>query len=643
MSLSYDARKKKIILEFIKNNGPITGKYLSKIIGVSSRTIRKDIKLLNYDLKSQGIKITSKPRIGYSINPRGKNTLIVLNEYIKEAKENLAVLPEERVFYIIERLLYTNEFITIEELANELYVSKSTIDNDINKVEKWLSKNKLELIKKASCGIKIYGNEIQLRYSISDYLMSICDTKYIEDILKINICKIKEIILDTDEVISLKLSDVTFNNLIIHIAIAIKRIKEGKEISLPLTEIRNLKSKKEYEMAAKIVENLEKTFCISMPEGEKAYITIHLLGIKALRDEKLNIKELETAIGKDLLAIIHEMLWKLEDVYKINFLNDEKLIYGLALHLKPALNRFKYNMNLRNPLLNEIKAEYPYAFEMGVVASKVLEKKVNLRINENEIGYIAIHLMASLERKNNIAKNSIEKVAIVCSTGIGTAQLLASKIRNTFPNIKITGIFPSYKIGKVLLTKPDLILSTIPIDDCEVPVIHVSALLNKIDLQRISDVIENSKRIEEKIKLYDLFDKDLYIKKIKTKDKFEVIKRLSELLYDKNCVKEAFLQSVIEREKISSTFISNLVAIPHALFENVIHSKIAIGVLDKPIQWGGNMVQLVFLLALEKMTDEDYTNIFNTLFFILDDRKKISDLIKADCFESFMEIIKSEE
>ncbi|WP_251861745.1 BglG family transcription antiterminator [Clostridium sp. Marseille-Q2269] len=639
--MSYDARKKKIISEFIECNGPITGEYLSKVVGVSSRTIRNDIKLLNKELKTEEIEITSTPRIGYSVNPYNNNTFKVLKKYTEGTKDNIAILPEDRVFYIIKRLLDTSKFITLEQLSNELYVSKSTVDNDIDKVEKWVKKNNLELIKRPNYGIKIHGDEMQFRYSISDYFMSICDTKYIEDILNMNVDKIRNIILDMDEITSLKLSDVAFNNLIIHIAIAIKRIKEGKDISLPPTEITNLKGKKEYEMAEKIVNTLEKEFCISIPHGEKAYITIHLLGIKALKDEELNMEELEAVIGSNLLKIIYDMLTKLEEVYKINFSKDEKLIYGLVLHLKPAVNRVKYNMNLRNPLLNEIKEEYPRAFEMGVVASKVLEHNINLKINEDEIGYIAMHIGASLERKKDIGKKTIKKVAIICSTGIGTAQLLASKIRNTFPNIIITGIHPSYKIEEVLLKKPDLILSTIPIKVNNVPVIYVSSLLGKKDLQKIRDVIEDSEKVSEKIKLYDLFHKDLYIKGIKTKDKFEVIKILSKLLNDKNCVTEEFLQSVIEREQISSTSISNLVAIPHALFENVIDSKIAIGILEKPIQWGENMVQIVLLLALEKMTDEDFTNIFDTLFSILDDKKGVLELVKADCFENFMKLIKS--
>ncbi|EOD01531.1 Transcriptional antiterminator of lichenan operon, BglG family [Caldisalinibacter kiritimatiensis] len=574
----------------------------------------------------------------------------MLKRYLEENKSDVPVLPEDRVFYIIRKLLNTNEFITLEELASDLYVSKSTIDKDIDKVEKWLNKYNLKLVKKPNYGIWVEGNELQLRFSISDYFMDIknrdsnstCDTEYIKNILAIDIEEIKDIILEVYKDAPIKLSDIAFGNLVIHIAIAIKRIKENKKISLPSTEIKNLKSKNEYKIAEKIVEGLEKVFDINIPEAEKGYITIHLLGTKALRDEELDNHELEAAIGEGLLGLIQRMIQEVNKVYKIDLSKDEKLVYGLALHLKPALNRLKYKMNLRNPLLKEIKEEYPHAFEMAVIACKVLEQDRKVKIDENEIGYIAMHLGAALERKKYIEKKLIRKVSIICATGIGTAQLLASKIKKTFPDIEIAGIYPSYKIDEVLLKKPDLILTTVPVDIDEIPVIHVSSLLNKEDLERINNVIENSQVVNPKCKLYDLFDRDLYIKGIKTKDKYEVIEVLSEALYNKKCVKESFIESAIEREKISSTSIGNLVAIPHALLGNAINSRIAVGILDKPIQWGENMVQLVFLLALEEMTDKEFENIFDTFFTIVDDRRKILDLIKADCFEEFIRFLKTE-
>lgn len=649
--MSYDARKGKIITEFIECNGLVTAEYLSKKIGVSSRTIRSDIKLINEELEIKGISIKSKPKIGYAINPFDAMTITVLKKYITEEKCDIAISPEDRVFYILRKLLQNNrQFITLEGLANELYVSKSTIDNDTEKVEKWLNRYNLRLLRKPNYGMKILGNELQLRYLISNYLKDtkqksnkkLIQAKYIENMLNIKTDIIKNIILDVYKDESLKLSDIAFQNLIMHIAVAINRIEENKEIDIPVSEINKLKNSKEYNTAKKIVKELEKEFHVDIPESENAYITIHLLGIKALKDDEFNINNLKSDIPNELLLLIQNMIQEIKNVYKIDFSNDEELVYGLALHLRPTINRLRNNMSIRNPLLDDVKEEYPYAFDMAISASKILEQYSSLSINENEIGYLAMHIGAALERKEYTEGREIKRVSIICATGMGTAQLLASKIKKLFRDVVIIGIYPSYKSKEVVLKKPDLILATVPVDINEIPVIQVSSLFNKEDIHKINNVFNNLGQLNKKYKLYELFDKELFITGIKEKDRYEVIKTLSNILYEKNCVNETFIQSAIDREKISATSTGNLLAIPHAFSGNVITSRIAVGILDKPIQWGENMVQIVFLLALEKMSSEDYENIFNTLYSIVADRKKILTLINSDSFKDFIKLLKVE-
>lgn len=648
--MSFDARKKSILLELLKNDGPITGKYLSKVLGVTSRTIRNDIKAINTELKRKNIEIISTPGVGYSIAINSEDHKEILNSMIM-GDSCIPVHPEDRVNYIIKRLLYANGFITLEKLADELYVSKTTIDNDINKVQEWLAKYNLELYKKQNYGIKIEGNEFNLRFSISDYLSNLkakdtnTDDVLTEIILEdVDIDYIRTVILDAYKEAPLKLSDIAYNNLVIHIAIAIKRIKEGKKIELPSKEINKFKNSREYKIAEEIVEKLKRRYGIDIPEGEKEYITIHLLGTKALKDDEIDKDEINTIIGRDLIETIQLMIEKIKKVYNVDFSEDEKLVFGLALHLKPALNRLKYNMNLRNPLLKDIKEEYFQAFEMAVVASKVLEDRENVKINENEIGYLAMHFGAAIERRKHMERNKNRRVAVICATGIGTAQLLAIKLKKTIPNIEIIGMFPSYKTEEALKRKPDFIVSTVPINrdfNTNTPIVYISSLLNKSDLEKINDVVENYAidRYGNDI-LLSLFERDLLIKDIKLRDKYEVIKLLSKILYEKQYVNSCFEKSVIEREKISSTSIGNLVAIPHAVLGSAIKSRIAVGILDKPIKWGkDSMVQIVFLLALEKMTNEQLERIFNNFYEIINDKKKVINLTKTNNFDEFINIL----
>ncbi|WDV45389.1 BglG family transcription antiterminator [Clostridiaceae bacterium M8S5] len=643
--MSYDARKGQIITEFIKSNGIVTAQYLSKIIGVSSRTIRNDIKLLNKELESKEICIKSKPKIGYIIEPFNASTSKFLERHITEAKSIMAILPKDRVHYILKKLLDNNQkFITLESLANELFVSKSTIDNDTEKVEELLNNYNLELLKKTNYGIKVIGDELQIRYMISNYIKDInnnIDSVYIknlEDIFGIDTDSIKQIILDVYSKDSMKFSDIALQNLIIHIAVALKRIETNREIEMDESEFINLKNRNEYEIAKKITNELEKRFIVKIPESENAYITLHLLGIKSIKYEEFSMDNYKDDKSNELSKLIQSMIHEINNVYKIDFTKDRELAYGLMLHLKPTINRLKNNMSIRNPLLDEIKEKYPYAFEMAISASKVLQAYSNNSIDENEIGYLAMHLGAALERK--AYRGDIKKISIICATGMGTAQLLASKIRNRFKDVIILGIFPSYKKREAVLQKPDLVIATVPVDINEIPVIQVSALFGKEDISVIANVLDNFEQYNEKCRLYELFDPQLYIKSIQSDNKYDVITMLSNILYNKKYVSEKFTQSTIDRENVSSTSTGNLLAIPHAFSGNVITSKIAVGILDRPIQWGENMVQIVMLLALEKMSSEEYEIIFNNLYSIVGDKKRVLELINSQSYQEFIRLLK---
>ncbi|WP_099336541.1 PRD domain-containing protein [Clostridium cadaveris] len=77
---------------------------------------------------------------------------------------------------------------------------------------------------------------------------------------------------------------------------------------------------------------------------------------------------------------------------------DRQLLSGLSLNLRPAINRLKYKMILRNPLLDSIKENYAEVFGAVWIASNVFEKHFGMRISEEEIGYIVLHICAGIER-----------------------------------------------------------------------------------------------------------------------------------------------------------------------------------------------------------------------------------------------------
>ncbi|WNB92609.1 BglG family transcription antiterminator [Bacillus sp. NEB1478] len=646
-------RLKEIMKELLMNHEPVTSAYFSRLLGVTSRTVRNDITVLNQELNKIGVKIDAQRGVGYFIEPKPDQEIRELIEELfginEISQKKLPVLPEERVLYILKSIVMADDFITIEQIANELYVSKSTVDNDLKQVEKLLSEFNVSLFKKPNYGIKLVGNEMNIRFCLSACLSDFKnepsqfhdenDSNHFVEGIDIDL--ITSITKEHLKELPFNIADLPLNNLIMHIAIGIQRIKKGKNIELESLDLNHLQNQKEYDTAYRIVASLEEAFCIKFPSGETGYITIHLMGAKRFQDGQLLKDDFIELIGESNHELITDILIEINSVYELDLKGDKEFIYGLGLHLRSAMNRMKYKMNLRNPMLKEIKASYPFSFELAIAASNIIQQKSDVMINEDEIGYIAVHLAAAIERMKNKKKRKVRRVAVVCASGLGTAKLLAASIENKFPGITIVGTYPSYSIKDIKQDDVDLILSTIPIsEERAIPILEINALLTEEDVSKVNDYISNEYLGEEKEKTFEeiskLFNEELFFTAIDKKEPISVIQTMAKSLESKGYVDETYLDSVLEREEISSTSIGNFVAIPHPLNPNAYDSCIAIGLLKKPIKWGEHQVQFVLLLALNEKDKEKFNLLFTRLWDLVQDKKLVAELCNTSDFTEVM-------
>jgi lichenan operon transcriptional antiterminator len=176
----------KILMLLIDNKKCLTGDEISKLIGVSSRTIRTDMKNLNDLLKVNGGGINSDKSKGYSLLIKDKKAFekFQINEDDNNPLEVNVSTPEERISYITTKLLFNalnDEQITQMDLADEMFISLSTLKNDLKDVEKKLAKYDLKVIGYKTKGMIVYGNEAQIRYFISEHIFNNTEIQNIDN------------------------------------------------------------------------------------------------------------------------------------------------------------------------------------------------------------------------------------------------------------------------------------------------------------------------------------------------------------------------------------------------------------------------------------------------------------------------------
>jgi len=164
--------------------------------------------------------------------------------------------------------------------------------------------------------------------------------------------------------------------------------------------------------------------------------------------------------------------------------DNDQLLLELASHIKPMINRLENGIHVKNSLLDQIKMTYETIFRKIVQVSKQVSKNYQLpAINEDENGFITLYFARMIET-NQLPIRTL----IMCTTGIGTSELLRVKVE-----LQIVEIIATRNIKKSLKDYSDieLILTTIHLQE-KVPIksLLVSAMFTMDDQYRLQRKVE---------------------------------------------------------------------------------------------------------------------------------------------------------
>ncbi|AIF50952.1 transcription antiterminator [Pelosinus sp. UFO1] len=641
-----------IIRILLNRNQAITVDEIAGMLTVSNKTIRNDLSKVEDHIKNTGLLLVKKTGSGILLQGSEEQKVSLSSKIENSRGADQPFSPKARKYSILKRLLMADNQIRMQDLADELYVSKVTIHKDLVDVEEWLNGFELNLLSKTNYGIEVIGEEENWRKAVvsliayhreQDELKEMLYEHYggridyktlrkLKELINIDFRQLERILTQAEEKLAFHFSDEAYVSLVIHVAIAIKRLEHKKDICLANRTLLHLQSKDEYQVAKDIGESIEASFQVTLPEPEIGYILLHILGAKMQQNP---IEEVHLKLDEDnnlALVIAREIITIAQGVLNVDFTNDKQLLTGLLLHLRPTINRLKYGLTLKNPILHEIKENYPEVYGAAWMTSIVFEKYVGCRVNEEEIGYIALHIGAAMERSKKTFK-----ALVVCTSGIGTSQLLAARLGRCFRDIEIKNILSVADIQEDITHDVDFIISTVPLSRGTVnrPVIHISPLLVQKDIRKLETFINefNTREINYNGGILMLINEDLINLDIEATDKADVIRQMALLAEKAGKISslDEFIQDVLERENNFSTGVGNGIAIPHGKSKAVKEAMFVFGKIRQGIDWGshdGSLVNLIFLLGVPaenlnnvhlkilsqlsmKLMDEDFIEILN--------------------------------
>lgn len=634
-------RQNKILNILQAHPDGMTSEDIARLVGVSSKTIRTDLKSIAAQLPQTAAKLFVSTRRGCSLEIADAAAF----DRLLHAKRNSAADADSRNRHIMQRLLYgavEGMPVKQQELADELYIGLSTLKMNLKDVKSDLQKYRLDIVNYKNQGMIIAGDEAQIRYCISEYIFRGRDGKDQSREEELNcrlfseydLAQVKEILLKVLSSYEMVLGDVAVNNLLTHVLIALKRAGRENNVVYTLSESKDIEKHREFLIASAVFEEIYKQLHIDVATSEIYYLAQHLIASKKYTSEQTD---------RDIDALVSDMLKRVKSVAGIDFSGDANLYKWLTVHLQSVIPRIRFQMNIRNEILDVIKNEYPLAFQIGVIASKVIEEKERITVSENEIGYIAVHFGAALSRMDIKNEQMTKSALIVCGSGIGTAVLLKARLLEFFKNlINVVDVVPGYRLKDMNLSNIDFIFTTIPLDnlltiddELKRKIIQVKHLLNKQEIEDIQHLFFHAPSIS-KMNVERFFHREQFITGRQFEDKEGVLNFLTDKLKNSGLMDEEACRSVFEREASSPTEIGNLVAIPHPMVNNTSVSSISVLVLNKPIIWVEHHVQVVFLISIAKSEFYLWEPIFLKLFKYLVKENGVKKIIDRPEYEKFI-------
>ena len=477
-------------LRLLAERGEFDLEKVAADFGVSVRSIRYDIDDLNVLLldlsRDDAIVVRQKAAQLQRDVPRRK---IMELSFARGRDYNVSPLStQERVLLSVFTLCWLDDFITVQSLADDYQVSRVTVSRDLQKVREYCEAHGIAFEGNRGKGVRVVADEKTRRRVIAQVLRDYGTTVGLHSGLEVadylkwfseqELRSIEDIVREAEAQAGLYLDDVAFEAMVVHIALSIKRSETQMGMpTAPMAAGTLDVGSLQYQMADHIVRQVESVFGVSLPEAEHYYIEVH---IGARSSEAAASSTRDAVIEFMCMSTIAEVSRELD----VDLTHDTHLYDHLLRHVLGSVYRKQAGLLLENPLRDELLEGYA---EHAAIVRRALDDNglsQLMEITDDEVTYVLLHFEAALVGDGSESMRHAN-VVVVCSTGVGTAELLAAELRRSF-DVNIIANVPSHRArGLVGDVGIDLVVSTVELD-VSVPCVVVRPIPREDDMDRIA-------------------------------------------------------------------------------------------------------------------------------------------------------------
>ncbi|MGO1387986.1 MAG: BglG family transcription antiterminator [Staphylococcus equorum] len=589
-------RHAKLIRLILNNsNDYLSANEIANYLNVSNRTVRSDIKYINSELVKELI-VSVKGR-GYKMN----RTLYSV-EQLAEIVTAYTNKESEILLKIGYQLLMHQQPMTVDQLENDFGLTRSEVNDYLKRIQSWCTSFDINVNISKKKGITVNGNEMNIRNAILH--LNQLSTKHqtveqfiLNEIPEAHIQMIFQIIKNNLSDYQIQTSDIRIRQLLIHLIIIFKRNNDNDASWVVDEESQIIAQHCIDEINRKLAYGLSDETAKLFSFFISYYFNKYDLGL-----EKVFVK-----------SYIDRMIYQMEKSVGVNFTKDKALRDNVYSHFSRTYLRIAKNVYINNPLTEDIKKHYPFVFNTLYETVNHLSKDAKINLVEDEIAFLALHFQSSIDRNE---KNRFN-IVITCYYGLGISSLLEAKIANLDDRIHVIDTLKLENVSQYDFSGVDALITTHFIDKFQVPdtlqVMEVSPLFSNEDANKIQSFIRHKQNPVLNQDELAAIQFDVHSDKQELTEASYVFEQAQIIFGDNHSVSEKYIQSALEREKFSSTFIGNGISIPHGDREKVLKSHVVIFKNMQGFGWKQNRAKLVFFLAIAEQDIPAMKKIIHTI------------------------------
>ena len=655
------ARMRAILSALLAADGYVPAERIGSEIGVSSRTVARELHGLEMALMPYGITLLRRTGAGVMLAGDPEDLRRLRKHLASDGNTHRELSPDQRRSILTTRLLMADEPLKLFTLARLLNVTDSTVSHDLDRLQPHLAEQRIALVRRPGLGVYVEGAERDIRSALvrmihdhvdeTELLALVGDdggegAAHAADRALLGLVDGVQIRMIDDAVAEetrgRHIPDTARVGLVVHLALAVRRLQQRDTIAMDAETLEELRGTEEFAAACVIAERLGAAFELAVPEAEIGYITMHLLGARGMA--------LPAGAGRvdnfRLVQIAQSIMRLASEKSGAPLLRSRTLLSGLVNHLAPALHRLKLRMDIRNPLLAQMEAEHPELMEIARYATRMMEEEVGAPLPADEIAYIAIHIGAALTEAGG--DRSIVRVLVACPTGLGTSRLLASRIRRAYERIRVVGELSSLALTAQEITQrsADFVVSTVPLPPLPVPVVVASAFLTASDRARIDAVLAAcaphmvtesaekphfTKAMAAIHRLSGVIHDLLAGFRLQGDVRVQTLPQLAEaaahLLIPEEPSAAEFAAALVRREKIAPTWIAPQMLLLHAASAALDEARFAVLHLAEPLPYGEDAVHTALVMHAPFGGDETEKQVLGTVSAHIAEHPSFTDIL----------------